>query len=177
MCNALLNTQWVYKKTVTSTCGWCETSYHFSFFFLAWWENLLREGLGRPALALALKQQEKKKCQAVINKNASYWEWTVLPGKKKKYFISTPCERNKWKKRPNCSTEVLTYIHSNILNLKIKMTHFLFLPSLEKGTFIYISGLWILHNYAENYKSFSITRHIQISEFKVFIVNILTEHL
>lgn len=87
-------------------------------------------------------------------------EWYCQEKKKKRYFISTPCERNKRKKRPNCSTKVLTYIHSNILNLKIKMTHFLFLPSLEKGTFIYISGLWILHNYAENYKSFSITRHI-----------------
>jgi len=37
-------------------------------------KSILREGLGRPSLALMLKQWEKKKCQAGINKNASYWE-------------------------------------------------------------------------------------------------------
>lgn len=65
----------------------------------------------------------KKKCQAGINKNASYWEWMVLPGKKEG-ILHFVWEKQR-KEEPNCFIKVLTYIQLKSLNLRSQMTHIL----------------------------------------------------
>lgn len=66
----------------------------------------------------------KKKCQAGINKNASYWEWMVLPGKKKASILHFVWEKQR-KEITNCFIKVLTYIQLKSSNLKSQMTHIL----------------------------------------------------
>lgn len=66
----------------------------------------------------------KKKWQAGINKNASYWEWMVLPGKKKEGILHFVWEKQR-KEKPNCFIKVLTYTQLKSLNLKSQMTHIL----------------------------------------------------
>lgn len=136
-CDALLNIYWLVKNSANPPVAG-ETYYiliGISFFFLPFFSfssflmkmSIVREGLGRPGLALTLRQWEKKKSQAGINKNASYWERMVLPGKKKR-ILCTFCERNKRKQNPNCFTEVLTHIDFRSLCLKSQMTHILAFP-------------------------------------------------
>lgn len=97
----------------------------FLFLFLSrlMKKPIVREGSGRPSLALRLKKWEKRNAKLVLIKMLPIGnEWYCQ--EKKEGILHFVWEKQR-KEKPNCFIKVLTYIQLKSLNLKSQMTHIL----------------------------------------------------